>query len=307
MNRLILLGFMLCLNLTFAQIKEQLVHEDRNRSWLTYLPDNYSESKSYPLLIALHGGGGTAKQLMKNTRSRFNQLADQENFIVVYPQGVKKSWNDNPNRDQNGFARKQNIDDVGFINKMITQLETSYSINPDWIFACGISNGGLMSQTLAMEIPEKIKAIGIVASNFGKHQIESKNSVQPFSIMFIHGTQDSVFPYKEGVIAVFNKSRGPVLGIEKSIAYMRFLNENDAGPNITALPNSSDDGCNSEHYVYSNHDNPSLKIELIKVYGGGHTWPGAKKQRLISKIVGATTQDFNACDKLWAFFKSLMN
>ena len=154
-----ILFFFLCFKSSFSQIKnEQLLHDNYLRTWLTYLPKNYSEAKTYPLIIALHGGGGTAKQLLSSTKKRFNTLADKEGFIVVYPQGVKKSWNDNNKRDQNGFARKKNINDVGFISEMIATLKSNYSINDSAIFACGISNGGLMSQTLAMELPHKIKS-----------------------------------------------------------------------------------------------------------------------------------------------------
>ncbi len=291
-----------------AQSKASLFHEGRKRSWLIHVPENYSQSNKYPLLIVLHGGGGTAKQIQRNTRSRFNELADQEGFIVVYPQGIRKSWNDNPERDQNGYARKHNIDDVGFINKMILKLEADYNIVEGAIFACGISNGGLMSQTLAMELPSKIKAIGMVASNFGKHQIDKfAGGTQPFPIIFIHGVDDPLFPYDEGVIGVFNKPRGPVLGIEKSVSYMLELNGNTSEPLITPLPNPSTDGCDAEYYSYPNPRNPLLKVELIKVNGGGHTWPGATEQRLISRIVGPTTQDFSASDKLWNFFSSLID
>ena len=298
---------LLSFNLGFSQVKEQLSHGDYQRSWFTYLPKNYTTSQSYPLIIALHGGGGNAKQLIKNTRKQFNRLADREGFIVVYPQGIKKSWNDNSDRDQKGFARKKNIDDVGFLTKMILQLENNYNINQDAIFACGISNGGLMSQTLAMALPEKIKAIGLVASNFGKKQIEKDTPVKPFSILFIHGVDDPVFPYNEGEIGVFNTSRGKVLGIQKSINYMLKLNGNSETPIISDIENFKDDCCTSKHLIYQSPANSNLKVELIKVYGGGHTWPGAKEQRLITKIVGSTTQDFNACNKLWAFFKSTMN
>ena len=87
--------FVLFLNLSFSQIKDTIIYDNYERSWLTHLPQNYSTEKSYPLVIALHGGEGTAKQLMHNTRKRFNKLTNTEGFIVVYPQGVKKSWNDN--------------------------------------------------------------------------------------------------------------------------------------------------------------------------------------------------------------------
>ena len=300
--------FILCFSISFSQINESLIHDGYERTWLTIIPKDYSDKKSYPLVIALHGGGGTAKQLMNNTRRRFNQLANQDGFIVVYPQGVKKSWNDNNKRDTNGFARKENIDDVGFIEKMIEQLESKYKINNNATFVCGISNGGLMSQTLAMDLPNKFKAVGMVASNFGKIQIDESTSVSPFSILFIHGINDPVFPYNEGVIEVFNTNRGNVLGIQKSIYYMCNLNGNSKDTTLTSFENSDiKDECTSEKIIYPNPDNPSLRIELIKVNGGGHTWPGAKEQRLIKRIVGKTTQDFNACDALWEFFKSNMN
>jgi polyhydroxybutyrate depolymerase len=309
MSERVLIIVFLSFSLTFgfSQAKEELNYDGYKRTWLTYLPKNYSNNNKYPLIIALHGGGGGSRQLMNSTKKRFNKLADNEGFIVVYPQGVKKSWNDNPNRDKNGYARKENIDDVGFIRNMIEDLESKYSINNDAIFACGISNGGLMSQTLAMEMPDKIKAIGMVASNFGKNQINETLDVKPFSIMIIHGLDDPVFPYEEGKIGLYKKYRGNVLGVEKSIEYMCVLNGNSSSPKSLSIENDVDDACIPEHLFYENLKNPLLKVELIKIDGGGHTWPGAKNQRLIKKIVGKTTEDFNACDKLWAFFKSTMN
>lgn len=294
--------------LCLSQVKEHLFHDDHKRSWLTYVPSNYSPNKSYPLVIALHGGGGSAKQLMRHTKARFNSLADQEQFIVVYPQGIKKSWNDNNERDKNGYARKENIDDVGFIKLMISTLKLKYNIKNDAIFACGVSNGGLMSQTLALELPEIFKVIGLVASNFGVDELNKIDRPSPFSVLFIHGTNDPIFPYHEGEISVFNKSRGKVLGIEKSISYMADLNGNGLDPISSPIENTStSDQCQSEYFSYPNESDPDLKIELIKIYNGGHTWPGSKDIRAFRGIVGKTTQDFNACDALWVFFKSTLN
>ena len=306
MNRFVTILMLFVFLTGSAQKKESLYHGDIKRSWLIHLPADYNEANDYPLVIALHGGGGSAKQLERSTNKRFNELANTENFIVVYPQGIKKSWNDNPNRDINGYARKENIDDVGFISKMIDDLEQRYHIDSDAIFACGISNGGLMSQTLALELPDKIKAISMVASNFGRNQIDEIEAAQPFAIQFIHGVDDPLFPYEEGVIGVFNKPRGKVLGIEKSVDFMINLNGNIETPVIESIENSdSSDGCHSEILRYTNELRPSLKIELIKVYNGGHTWPGSKDIKLLRRFVGKTTQDFNACDAIWNFFKGL--
>ncbi|MEM7085839.1 MAG: alpha/beta hydrolase-fold protein [Bacteroidota bacterium] len=288
--------------------KEQsLLHEGRERTFLVHLPKHYNPQTKYPLVIALHGGGGTAKRFNRSTNRRFNELADEENFILVYPQGVKKSWNDNHKRDTLGKARRLNVDDVGFLLKMIEKLESDYSVDAAHIFACGISNGGLMSLTLAAEIPEKIKAIGMVASNFSEEQVKEMTTASPFSMIMIHGDEDPIFPYQEAEIMVFKKSRGRVLGVKKSIQFLAGINGNNTNGIVRMLPDiSSTDGCTTEQVVYPNPKDPSLKIELIRVKGGGHTWPGGK-QYLPKKMIGRVSRDFNACDALWEFFKATIN
>lgn len=46
------------------------------------------------------------------------------------------------------------------------------------------------------------------------------------------------------------------------------------------------------------------KVVLIKIKGGGHTWPGAS-QYLPKILVGTVCKDFNANDVIWEFFSSL--
>lgn len=287
--------------------KQTLIHDGRVRTYLVHLPKKYISQNNYPLVIALHGGGGTAKSFNRSTRGRFNDLADEENFILVYPQGVKRSWNDNNKRDTLGKARKLNIDDVGFIKKMIENLEVDYAVDSNNIFACGISNGGLMSLTLATELPENIKAIGMVASNFSAEQLTVMQKAKPFSMIMIHGTSDPIFPYSEGEIKVFKQRRGRVIGVRKSIAFLCAINGNQTTGLVRALPDLATlDGCTSEQIVYPNLVNPNYKIELINVIGGGHTWPGGT-QYLPKKLIGRVSRDFNACDALWEFFEGIMN
>ena len=123
----------------------------------------------------MHGGGGNAKGLIRTTRARFNTLANRDVFIAVYPNGVGKSWNDGA-RDTIGVARKLNINDVGFFEEMINDLQQKYSINSNQVFACGISNGGFMVQRLAFELSDKIKGIGVVAANLSVVQSAKDNS-----------------------------------------------------------------------------------------------------------------------------------
>ncbi len=300
-------ALILCLPLTLKaqDIKESLEHDGRQRTFLVHLPKDYSEEKTYPLVIALHGGSGQAKVFNRGTGFRFNSLADEEGFILVYPQGVGKSWNDHPEREKRGKARKLNIDDVGFISAMIDDLASRYAVDITNVFACGISNGGLMSLTLGADLPEKIKAVGLVSANFSKLKTDEMTDAQPFPVIIIHGTADPIFPYDEGEIRIFRQRRGHVLGAEKSIDFMCALNGNSTEGIITEMENSNGrDGCTSTRIVYPNAERPDLKVELIKIEGGGHTWPGGT-QYLGKRLVGNVSRDQNACDLLWNFFKSL--
>jgi polyhydroxybutyrate depolymerase len=284
--------------------RETFLHDGYLRTYFVHLPANYNPARKYPLVFGLHGGGGKAKAFNRSTNRRLSELADEENFIVVYPQGVKKSWNDNKHREPYGAARKLNIDDVGFFRKLIDKLERDYSIDSRYIFSCGISNGGLMSLTLAAEIPEKIRAIGMVASNFGEVQATQMSEAMPFSLMIIHGTEDPIFPYNEGNVQVFQQNRGKVLGVDQSIAFINYLNTSDAIITKEGLPNPNlSDNCTAFHIKYLNSYKPEFKVELIKVIGGGHTWPGGF-QYLPKKLIGEVSKDFNAADKLWEFFES---
>ena len=152
-----------------------LEHDGYQRSYVLFVPEDFTHDKSYPVLLILHGGGGTARGLIRNTRSEFNKLASQNDFIAVYPNGIGKSWNDGA-RDTLAKARKLNINDVGFIERILDDLNSKINVDREHIFACGISNGGFMVQRLAYEIPEKIKGIAVVASSLKQSSTGPANS-----------------------------------------------------------------------------------------------------------------------------------
>lgn len=281
-----------------------LQYDGLERSYELFVPDNYSEKQYYSLVILLHGGGGKAKGLVRNTRARFNQLANRDRFIAVYPNGVEKSWNDGA-RDTLAPARKLNIDDVGFINALINKLENQLSINKKQIYAGGISNGGFMAQRLAYELSDKIKGIGVVAANLSEVQSRKPFPEHPVPVLFINGTDDPLVPYKGGYVTVFRQKRGKVLGMAETIKTWNKINGCTKKTSKTLFPDTNKkDRCTAEKTVWENPENKKLKTEAIKIVGGGHTWPGTN-QYLPARLVGHTNRDFNGCDEIWNFFHSL--
>ena len=130
------------------------------REYILHLPKNYG-SELLPLVMVFHGGGGTADQIKDHTK--FNKLADKENFIVVYPNSVDKNWSDGRIGDKLPMDR----DDVKFISTMLDTLIANYKIRSGRVFATGISNGGFFSFYLANKLSSRILAIAPVAAQDG--------------------------------------------------------------------------------------------------------------------------------------------
>lgn len=306
LNKIIFIGTILCMTLSVhSQYRTEryfLKHEGRVRSYEIYFPKTFNPQKNYPVVLILHGGGGKARGIIRNTRGRFNQLAEKDNFLAVYPEGFEKSWNDGA-RDTLGIARKMNIDDVGFISKLIDELAQKYHADLENIFACGISNGGFMVQRLAFELSDKISAIGVVAANLSTVQSQKQFPDNPVPAIFINGTEDPLVPYDGGYVTVFRQKRGKILSVPETLKTWRQINGCSEKISGEKFPDKNKrDRCTAEKTTWQNPDNQHIKTVAIKVLNGGHTWPGSK-QYLPRRLVGNTNRDFNGCDEIWDFFK----
>ena len=166
------------------------------RKYRVYTPEHYNGSTAYPVVFALHGRFGKGSGMDKF--SNFNPTADSKGFIVVYPDGYKKSWHDDRHR---GPAADAGIDDIAFFHAMIDQLAKDYSIDQDRIYACGMSNGGFMALSLACHMPERIAAVATVTGNMA---LDPQNWCFPsrgVPVMLIGGVDDPIAPYHGGVDA----------------------------------------------------------------------------------------------------------
>ena len=111
-----------------AQIQNGSFEFDgRLRNYMVYLPNSYTGSVDFPLVIHLHSGGWTAQQDMNYIK--LNQVADSYGFIVVYPSAIDKRWN-----IEGSPAPNPDVDDVGFINALIDIMINRYSIDPERIY-----------------------------------------------------------------------------------------------------------------------------------------------------------------------------
>jgi polyhydroxybutyrate depolymerase len=291
------------LNLTERDLELSLEHGGYTRDFILHLPVNHKTISTMPLVIALHGGGGTAKGMIRLTRGRFNELADAYGFLVVYPQGLEKSWNDGRN-DPISFAHENNIDDIGFLSKVIETAIQRYNADPEMIFVTGISNGGFMSFRVSRELAHLVKAVAPVTASIPVSTRTEHLSAPPVSIMLLNGTADPLVPYKGGHVEVLGKKRGNITSADETIDIFTKRNDCAVSPEVTDLNDRDpDDGTRVIRYAYANPETGRMVV-LLKIINGGHTWPGGW-QYLGEKFIGKTSMDINACDEIWEFFSSL--
>lgn len=278
---------------------ESFVFADRVRTTRLYVPTTVLPFGSRSLIISLHGRGG--RGIDQQRTSGFDALADQYGFVVAYPDGIDKSWNDGRNISSY-TAQRENVDDVGFIGALIDRLVENRGINPNRVFITGISNGGLMAMRFACDQPDKVKAIGVVARTMTRELRKRCPDGKPVAAMFVMGTADPLVPYDGGEQLISATERTPVLSAEETAEYWARRNGNLSKPSRTMIRDEApEDGTQGGWKNELDNGTAQARVTLISLNGAGHTWPSGYNP-LRPAIVGRTSLDFHATRELYKFF-----
>jgi len=267
------------------------------RSYILYIPAAYNSSNPVPLVFNLHAYG--SKNTDEMTYTDFRPVADTANFIIALPQGdsVVQAWEYNLGWD-NWNSVAQTTNDLDFISNLIDSIKSQYNIDLNRVYSCGYSNGGFMSYDLACYLNSRIAAIASVAGDMIVSHDSACTPAHPTPIMEIHGAADSCVTWSAVPAQCLTLQTIHCLPMDTLIKHWVKRNNCSSTPVFTNVPNTNLlDLCTAEHYVYSGGTNGNT-VELIKVIGGWHTWPG-------SGFVwgGGTCMDFNACSEIWRFFR----
>ena len=260
---------------------------NETREYYLYTPD--SLGPGVPLLFVLHGYTGSAASIMNY--SNLNQIADENGFVVCYPDGM---IDDSGNQFWNvgyDFHPDETVDDVEFLSALAKFLQQEYGLSNYNTFSTGMSNGGEMSYMLACQASDIFRGIASVAGIM----FESfYNSCEPSAIpvLEIHGTQDDVNwwdgdPNNEG-------GWGPYIGIEEGIDYWININnctQTNTSTLLDIFPSDNSSVVIEKHFNGINNN----EVWLYKVLNGGHDWPGE-----------SGNMDINAGEEVWSFFSQFL-
>ena len=273
----------------YAQELFNYNYDGQNRSYYLFVPDSIQTGA--PLVFVLHGYTGSAAGIMNY--SGMNNIAENEKFVVCYPQGTLDGsgnafWNVGYD-----FHSDQTVDDVGFIIELAQFLQTENNLSRNNTFSTGMSNGGELSYLLACQASDIFCSVAPVSGTMMSWFFDTCEPLEPISVFEIHGTDDNVSSYSGD----YDNSEGwgVYMDIDTIIELWSGLNECNLLVIDTLENINTSDGSYiiTEKYQNCIYDN---QVWLYKVVNGGHDWPGAYGN-----------MDINASAEVWQFFSQNMN
>ena len=269
------------------------------RKYIIHLPPSYSKNIApLPVVLAFHGGESNAETM--RTQTGFNEKADKEGFIVVYPSGIYvdggKPWGET---DWNvgtccGYIPDtySDNDDIGFIRMLIDKLSKDFNVDQGRIYATGFSIGAIFTHRLGCELSDKIAAIAPVS---GGSTGENCNPERPMPAIEFHGPKliKAIMSMDDDFTLKF------VDGSSIFIPAWARLNACQPLHVKEKLFDIVRDGVTVVRESYTDcRDDADV---ILYIHGGGHVWPGGKS---IAPEYLDVIQIVSANDIIWDFFKA---
>jgi polyhydroxybutyrate depolymerase len=277
----------------------ELAVEGRVRSYAYYVPAKLARRPS--LIIALHGTLGTGPRFRRRTAYSFDRLADRHGFVVVYPDGYERHWND-CRLAARYSARAQNVDDVGFARALVQRFVHSHGVDAARVFAVGFSNGGQLGYRLALEAPDLVRGVAALSASLpAQENLACAESKRPVSVLVMNGTDDPLNPFTGGPVSVFGfGKRGPVRSTLDTARYFVGL-AGGTGPRSEALTDRAVEPW-VERMSWRAPD--GVQVAVVAVHGGGHVVPQSLTR--YPGFLGPTADGFDGPTEVWRFFAQLL-
>jgi polyhydroxybutyrate depolymerase len=266
----------------------------RGRTASVYAPASAEDGPPCPLVVVLHGHFGSGEQAERSMG--FDALADRFGFVVVYPDGVNRGWNDGRSDARAARLRPsaEPVDDVAFLDVLISRVESAYPIDSQRVYIAGHSNGAFMANRYAAERPERVAAVASVAGTLGTAILPKLDPRMPVSSLGIWGSADRLVPPEGGEVA---GQGGEVIGAQ---ALSQWWAARDG------CSGASERAAQGSRVIVKRYTGcpAGVAVENAEIVGQGHIWPGTERMTpLLARLIGPDTHAIDAAQLIWAFFE----
>lgn len=264
-------------------------HRIGNRDYQLYVPSG--GSGRLPLVIALHGGGGNGVQLAKS--AGLIDKAASEGFILALPEGSSRfgklqTWNAG---GCCAYAMRKKVDDIGFIRSMIDELERTQPVDPKRVYVVGMSNGGMMTERVAIELGDRIAGAAVfVGALFGNEP----KPVASVPMLIVNAEKDEQVPVAGGTstTGIVRRAQGmPYKPSRYAATFWAAANRCTTSPTKTETADyvrARWTGCAS-----------GADVDFYIMKGAEHGWPGRGLGR---PGVTRNTGKIDGTALMWDFF-----
>ncbi len=273
--------------------------QGRRRRALVHSSRGAAPERAAPLVLMLHGGGGSAE--LAALASRWPEVADRRRWIVAFPEGVRPrpdepiSFRRNPQfwsvRSGLADSEQPDVDDVGYLNALIDVLIARYPIDPRRVYASGFSNGGSMCFVLAASIAERLAAVAPVC---GKLWRMDTRPARPVPVIYICGERDPLNPLGGGVVQSPwgpTRAQGSVFDTVRQWCDACGL---DDSPTLETVRQNV-------HLRRFGSRRAGVWLDFYVILGAGHCWPGGIPV-MNERIAGRHVEHPDATELIADFF-----
>ena len=269
-----------------------------HRNFLLHVPSNHNANTPLPLVVVLHGAFSTGQQTEYETG--FSALADKEQFLVAYPEGIGifgllQHWNAG---HCCGRAADDQIDDIGYLAEVITTVRRNLAVDPARIYMAGMSNGAMLAYRFAAERSNELAAVAVVSGAIGSTVNDDPlpwrmpKPKQTLPIIGFHGLADDNVPANGGISPLKQGNRS-YLPIAEAIDFWRIADSCETS--TTTLSSSG----SVKHLAWHDCRN-GTSVDYFLLAGWGHQWPApwfTDRLAMENPLRG-----FDATKQIWEFF-----